>query len=280
MCCFCCGFLNTLKFYVEVIIFVLVIILCTLSSKEPFKHHIIGDISNYFTIPSTPPDSTENISLTDIILINSTSMAENIFQENLNNSYDIVDKKHLLKEKRQLASVSFCGDMEESFRRNKGQKLSYIFDLKYQTIRKLNIALIVVILSFILLFIAWSSFAIALKNNENTCLRIFFGITNILIFLTEIAKFVLSLILLYYIESSDIGKYNDFLNKCVNVKRKFFDKFSDVDKLRKIFLVFAVLNIVSESIDKADELCEKCKRETDDKPINIFNNLNSLSLIS
>ena len=107
MCCFCCGFLNTLKFYVEVTIFVLVIILCTLSSKEPFKHHIIGDISNYFTIPSTPPDSTENISLTDIILINSTSMPENIFQENLNNSYDIVDKKHLLKEKRQLASVSF-----------------------------------------------------------------------------------------------------------------------------------------------------------------------------
>ena len=105
-------------------------------------------------------------------------------------------------------------------------------------------------------------------------MRIFFGITNILIFLTEIAKFVLSLILLYYIESSDIGKYDDFL-ECLNVKRKFFDKFSDVDKLRKIFLVFAVLNIVSASIDKADELCEKYKRETDDKQITVDSKINA-----
>ena len=81
-----------------------------------------------------------------------------------------------------------------------------------------------------------------------------------MVFFIWIAKFVLSLLLLYFIESSDIGKYDDFL-ECKNVKVKFFDKFTDVDKLRKIFLAFAVLNIISESIDKANEIFELGKRE-------------------
>ena len=271
MCCCCGGFLKTLKIWVEITIFIFVIILCTLSSKEPFKYHIIGDMSNYFKIPSTPSDSAENISITDIILMNSSYISEKIFQGNLNNSYDIIHTKDLLKEKRKLTSNSFCVDMEESFKRNKGQKLSYIFDLKYQTIRKLNIALIIVILSFILLFIAMIILLISLKNNEKTFLRIILGIVNILLFLAWIAKFVLSLILLYFIESSDIGKYDDFLD-CENVQVKFFDKFTDIDKLRKTFLSFAVLNIISESLDKADELCNSFQR--DNKPVNVDSKIN------
>ena len=161
--------------------------------------------------------------------------------------------------------------MEESFKRNKGQKLSYIFDLKYQTIRKLNIALIIVILSFILLFIAMIILLLSLKNNEKTFLRIILGIVNILLFLAWIAKFVLSLILLYFIESSDIGKYDDFLD-CENVQVKFFDKFTDIRKLRKTFLSFAVLNIISESLDKADELCNSFQR--DNKPVNVDSKIN------
>ena len=82
-------------------------------------------------------------------------------------------------------------------------------------------------------------------------------ISSILIFLAWIAKFVLSLLLLYYIESSDIRKYDDFL-ECKNVQKKFFNKFEDIDKLRKIFIAFAVLNIISESIDKAKDLFESC----------------------
>ena len=160
--------------------------------------------------------------------------------------------------------------MEESFKRNKGQKLSYIFDLKYQTIRKLNIALIIVILSFILLFIAMIILLISLKNNEKTFLRIILGIVNILLFLAWIAKFVLSLILLYFIESSDIGKYDDFLD-CENVQVKFFDKYTDIRKLRKTFLSFAV-NIISESLDKADELCNSFQR--DNKPVNVDSKIN------
>ena len=80
-----------------------------------------------------------------------------------------------------------------------------------------------------------------------------------MIFWAWIAKFVLSLLLLYFIESSDIGKYDDFLD-CKNVQAKFFDEFTDVDKLRKIFLAFFVLNIISESIDKAKDLFEPCTK--------------------
>ena len=112
---------------VEVTIFGLVIALCTLSSKEPFKSHIIGDMSNYFKMSSTTSDSPENIPLSDTILINPSSLPENISQEYLNNSFDITDIKYSLKEKRQLASDSFCEDIKESFKRNEGKELSYIF---------------------------------------------------------------------------------------------------------------------------------------------------------
>ena len=253
----CLACFNILKFLVEVTIFGLVIALCTLSSKEPFKSHIIGDMSNYFKMSSTTSDSPENIPLSDTILINPSSLPENISQEYLNNSFDITDIKYSLKEKRQLASDSFCEDMEESFKRNEGKELSYIFNLKYQTIRKINIALIVVILSYILLYIVVVIVAIIFENSANDCLAIIGLISSILLFLAWIAKFVLSLLLLYYIESSDIRKYDDFL-ECKNVQTKFFDKFADVDKLRKIFIAFAVLNIISESIDKAKDLFESC----------------------
>ena len=145
--------------------------------------------------------------------------------------------------------------MKESFKRNEGKELSYIFNLRYQTIRKINIALIVVILSYILLYIVVIIVAIILENSTNDCLAIIGLISSILLFLAWIA--VLSLLLLYYIESSDIRKYDDFL-EFKNVQTKFFDKFADVDKLRKIFIVFAVLNIISESIDKAKDLFESC----------------------
>ena len=248
-----------LKSLVEITIFGLVIALCTLSSKEPFKSHIIGDMSNYFKVPSTPSDSVENISMTDTILMNPSSIPNNISQDYLNGSNNIIDIKYLLKEKRHLVSDSFCVDMEESFKRNEGQKLSYIFNLRYQTIRKINIALIIVILSFTALNIALIILVILQEKNGNSRLEIIIIIISILIFLAWIAKFVLSLLLLYFIESSDIGKYDDFLD-CKNVQAKFFDEFTDVDKLRKIFLAFFVLNIISESIDKAKDLFEPCTK--------------------
>lgn len=43
----------------------------------------------------------------------------------------------------------------------------------------------------------------------------------------------------------DIGDYKDFLD-CPNVKKKYFDSFSDVVKLRKYFIAFEVLDAIFE----------------------------------
>ena len=82
-----------------------------------------------------------------------------------------------------------------------------------------------------------------------------FKVFGLLMMITWVAKFVLSLILYHFIESSDIGKYDDFL-ECRNVKESFFEKFGDTEKLRRAFLAFAVLNIISEILDKVDFLLE------------------------
>lgn len=60
---------------------------------------------------------------------------------------------------------------------------------------------------------------------------------------------IITFILFFYIEKGDIEKYDDFLN-CPNVNRKYFEKFSDVEKIRKCFLAYAVFNIISYFIDK------------------------------
>ena len=54
-----------------------------------------------------------------------------------------------------------------------------------------------------------------------------------------------------------IGKYDDFL-ECRYVKDSFFEKFEDTDKLRRSFLAFAILNIISEVLDKSKDLFKLC----------------------
>ena len=146
-------------------IFGLVIGLCTLSSKEPFKSHIIGNITDYFKIDLNTSVSVENICICDNITYNYSCTEENILEGCLNNISDIIDFKSLSK--RNLASDSFCTDMQESFIRNKGIKLSYIFNFRYQAIRKISIALTTVMLSFIALSII--SLIILKKNAVKIC---------------------------------------------------------------------------------------------------------------
>ena len=66
---------------------------------------------------------------------------------------------------------------------------------------------------------------------------------------------MLSILLFYNVENGDIEKYDDFLD-CKNVRTNYFDQFSDVTKLRKCFLAFAVFSIISEILGKVGELCE------------------------
>ena len=69
--------------------------------------------------------------------------------------------------------------------------------------------------------------------------------------LLYIQRFILSIILLYFMEKGDIAKYDDFLD-CKIVKSKFFKKFSDVHNLRTCFFAFLILNVINQGIEKID----------------------------
>ena len=175
--------------------------------------------------------------------------------------------------------------MQESFARNKGRKLKYIFDLRYQEIRKISIALLVVDLSSILVIgypilncIIQSNYTKhELATNEKIMIR--YSIISIaiciLLIIGWIGKYVLFILLYHFIENGDIGKYDDFLD-CRIVKEKFFEKFDDINKLRRCFLAFAILNIIAESLDKVKEFLEKYveNKEKNDRQIKIYQNLN------
>ena len=255
---------------VELGIFICVCIIVSISSKDPFKSHIIGNITNYF---SYFPDSTS--SLKSLCICKNETFEHFCSKENdlngcFNISSDIDDFKPLFK--RKLESDSFCTDMRESFARNEGKKLSYIFDLNYQIVRKLSISLLVVCLSYLIASFIGLIFEFLLLDLENsdvkdnkelenkiTCYAIWLLVFSFLSLVGWIAKFVLSLLLLHFIESGDIGKYDDFLD-CKYVKESYFKKFSDVNKLRKCFLAFAILNIIKESVDKLKEKIEDCDK--------------------
>ena len=282
----CLFFLKLLLLGVELAIFICVCIIVSISSKDPFKSHIIGNITDYF---SYIPDITS--SLKSMCICKNETFEHFCSKENdlngcFNISSDIDDFKPLFK--RKLESNSFCTDMRESLARNEGKKLSYIFDLNYQKVRKLSIALLVVCLSyFIALFIGVIFVALldlgyidvngakVKKESENkiSCYIIWMTVFGFLSLVAWIAKFVLSLLLLHFIESGDIGKYDDFLD-CKYVKESYFKKFSDVNKLRKCFLAFAILNIIKESVDKIKEKFEDCDKYKSEKIADIANTSN------
>jgi len=276
------GFINCLKFFevlIEFSIFCCTVSLCTLSSKDPFKSHIIGNMTNYFNNFSYTNNSIENMCICNNITFNTSCTEENILKGCLNISHDFFYFKP--KFIRKLDSESFCTDMQESFSRNKGKRLSYIFNFRYQAIRKINIALIVVILSYIILLIAEFCIISKIKKIKSgdekklNCYNIILFLDRILMIIAWIGKFVLSLTLYHYIESGDIGKYDNFLD-CRNVKKEYFEEFKDIDKLRNSFLGFAGLNIINESIDKAKYLlekcenCEKCEKNRKSELVNIM----------
>ncbi len=79
MNCLCCW-LDYIKLLIESTIFGLVIGLCTLSSKEPFKSHIIGNITDYYKIDQITSDSVENICICDNITFNHSCSEANILE--------------------------------------------------------------------------------------------------------------------------------------------------------------------------------------------------------
>ena len=215
----CTDFIDILRFGVEVGIFICICILVSLSSKDPFKSHIFGQMSNYFFNYLKTNNSLVNMCICKNETFEHSCTIENELKGCFNITSDIVDLRPLYK--RKLESGSFCTDMQESFARNEGRKLSYIFDLNYQVIRKLSISLLIVCISFAVLFIIifcyFSQPESELKGNNNKCGVTIIALSSILWLISWIAKFVLSLILYHFIEEGDIGKYDNFLD-CKNVK--------------------------------------------------------------
>lgn len=155
--------------------------------------------------------------------------------------------------KRKLESDSFCDDIYDSFIRNNGRKISYIFDLNYETIYGISIALLIVILIHnILLLTLWGMILLSCDIT-----RLIPNIIGFITILFWIAKFILFILLFHYIENSDIEKYDDFLD-CRYVRTKYFKDFTDVEKFRKCFIAFTVLNLLSEIFDKVNSLFEAC----------------------
>ena len=79
------------------------------------------------------------------------------------------------------------------------------------------------------------------------------GVLGLFLLLLYVSRFVLSIVLFYYMEKGDIEKYDDFL-ECKNVKPKYFKKFSDIHHIRNCFFAFLVFNIMVQGIEKV----EKC----------------------
>ena len=129
---------------IELACFICVCILCHISSKNPFKNHIIGDISNYFINIKENTDETPILDSNQIIVSNSDQVRRRyISNDNDTNlhSENKVNNKIFL---RHLVSRLFCTKMQDYFIRFNGRKLSDIFDLNYEKIHKLSIATLVV----------------------------------------------------------------------------------------------------------------------------------------
>ena len=69
------------------------------------------------------------------------------------------------------------------------------------------------------------------------------SLLEVLLPISIIPNYILTIILVYFIEKSDIGKYYDFLD-CQIVKYNFFKKIVDIDKLRQVNFAFVIFNII------------------------------------
>ena len=194
-------------------------IIVSLSKSNPFKYHIIRDIDRYYSeiLANNDTYSFKN-SKYDNIIINETLLKEKMFNdtdilsdenaiEDINNiSPNIFNYKKFFK--RKLESDFFGADIYDSFVRNNGRKLSYIFDFNYETIYGISIALLIVILVHtVSTSIIWVMLIFSYKLTG-----LIPNIIGYVSLLSWISKFILFILLFHFIENGDIEKYDDFLD--------------------------------------------------------------------
>ena len=259
-CCTCLLNIISLKFLTELACFICICIICSLSRKNPFETHSIGDLDLYFN------DVVNTSSITTLIqnnIIYNNSINNSLIKKLSQNGYKYISSEKILNRKtllRQLVSTSFCLDIRDDFEKFKGSKLSTIFDLNYSKIKNISIANLATTCGLFVTMIPFVYFLFLTKNNDyddtTCCGGCFIGFvvfSGCLSSLSYIARFILSIILFYFIEKSDIEKFDDFL-KCENVNKKNFEEFSDITKLKNCCFAFLILNIIVQGIDKI----EKC----------------------
>ena len=248
-CCdYPCGYI--IRNLIEFASFICVCIIVGLSRKNPFEKHIIGDLTNYFndeinTIDINPISNETKYNYS----ISIHDKNKNSFNESSDNFSDDDDFK-VFGKLRKLVSESFCLEIRENFEKFKGKKLSTIFDLKYSKVHGLSIAEMVIccVIIFVTLIGGFT------KSNE-TC----FIITSLIYLLLMIPNFILSFLLFYYMEKSDIERYDDFLD-CKNVKVNTFKNIAGITKLRNCFYAFVVFNVILLGIEKVERLFDYAEK--------------------
>ena len=228
--------------------------ICNLSSTDPFQKHIIGNLTQYFN--DVPNDTTTDIEIqsnySDDEPYHSYTEEEQILQGYKGDSTNLtIGKKSFL---RKLDSDFSCSKYRIKFENSQGKKLSTIFDLRMKKIHGMSIGLIVVIcLSKIFgLFYFHVGFDI---NSYQFCEVCCACLTEFVVLGSWITNLVLLIILAVNYSKGDFDKYVDFL-ECKNVKKNYFDKFSNVLKLNKYIIAFEVLDSIFELLETLFEINE------------------------
>ena len=278
------------KLIIEVVSIIFIALIGTIGNRDLFEDQIIGYDAKYFfcdpthTLPYIkfpnnkvklnnsdelePEQSEQNdpgYDNTDsIILVAPVEPEYNysipIYLPPCNESFDITNKS------------TFCIDMYVMFNNHYNDEFSTIFDLKYDTIRKIIIPTYVVLAIYFSLYSILISIQIKEKCKKIDCdlccnlpekffrekcekyltkpKWIFFFKLTISLF--WIVKSVLYFLLWRYLETSDIEKYENFL-ECTFVKKNYFDEyFPYSDKLRLYYKILLIVNLITESIDKLE----------------------------
>lgn len=241
----------------EISLFIYLCKLVHLSFKSPFKNHIIGDLSYYFNDVEESPAKINNKFIEN----------DNVFTKNYINK----KSKSFL---RHLVSKALCLEIRNNFIEFKGSKLSEIFDFNLDRVNLFSVINLVISSLLFLFVLIWLFITIIAlyeenkidsnKNNDYSkdklnkniiLVKLFiysYDLFNILIKIFTNARFILTLVLYYYISNSDLNKYDDFLD-CQNVKKGFFDRFSYANGFRKNFYLYLILDISIQGIEKLNQ---------------------------
>jgi len=96
----CKHFLKIIKvldYLAKLAMFIIVCILCSLSSKDPFKSHVIGNMTDYFNIYPNITTEIQSICACNNVIYENPCSKENILEGCLNLSSNINNFNPFLK---------------------------------------------------------------------------------------------------------------------------------------------------------------------------------------